>query len=82
MVVKLMEEAKLLPEFLARCDVLEKAFKDLLILDNTTLQAQFEDFLIDNLGRVRNMTEREFHQFIVKQSTDGPYGEYIKYIFR
>jgi len=48
---------------------------------NASIRAQFEDFLIDNLDKVRNMTEREFHRFIVKQSVDGPYGDYIKYYF-
>jgi hypothetical protein len=75
-----MKEAILLPEFLAKCDVLEQSFKDILTPGNASIQAQFEDFLIENLDRVRNMTEREFHRFIVKQSVDGPYGDYIKYI--
>jgi hypothetical protein len=75
-----MKEAKLLPEFLTRCDILEQSFKDFLIPGNARIREQFEDFLIDNLERVRNMTEREFYSFIIKQSVDGPYGDYIKYI--
>ena len=78
---KLIKEAKLLLRFLVKCDVLEQSFKDLLTPGNASIRAQFEDFLIDNLDKVRNMTEREFHRFIVKQSVDGPYGDYIKYYF-
>jgi len=39
-----MKEAKLLPEFLGNCDVLEQSFKDLLTSGNASIRAQFEDF--------------------------------------
>ena len=71
---------KPLPEFLARCDVLEDAFKDILT-PGANIRVQLENFLIDNLSKVQHMTEREFHRFIINQSIDSAYGDYIKYIF-
>ena len=78
--MELMKGTKLLLEFLDRCDILEHCFKDILILD-TSIRVQFENFLIENLFRVQNMTERDFYKFIVNQSVDSAYGDYIKYIF-
>src|SRR5438046_9619659 len=78
--MKLMRGTKRLPEFLDRCDILEDCFKDILILD-TSIRVQFENFLIENLFKVQNMTERDFYKFIVNQSVDSAYGDYIKYTF-
>ena len=76
LIMELMKGTKLLLEFLDRCDILEDCFKDIL-----SIRVQFENFLIENLFRVQNMTERDFYKFIVNQSVDSAYGDYIKYIF-
>lgn len=77
----LIAESKLVPEFLERCDTLERQFDALLTPSRTSLRCQFEDFLIENLYNVQHMTERQFLAFIVKQSTDGPYGDYVKHAY-
>ena len=68
-----------MPDFLARCDVLEDCFRDIL-KPNISIRIQFENFLIENFFKVHQMTEREFHKFIVKQSVNSAYGDFIKYI--
>ena len=76
----LIKGTKLLPEFLARCDILENSFKN-IFTSEISLQVQFENFLIDNISKVQHMTEREFYRFIINQSIDSAYGDYIKYLF-
>ena len=72
-----IEAIKLHPEFLQNCDILEKQFKDLLFFNSIKLQ--FEDFLLVNFNLVKHISERQFHQYIIKQSLDGPYGDFVRY---
>ena len=66
--------------FLQRFKVLETQFRDLLPSDNI-VKNQFEDFLAERYGYVKNMTESQFMQYAVNVESGGRYDDFVRYNF-
>ena len=75
-----MIEAKLTPQFLRKCTVLERIFKDLI--SQNTVQKQFEDFVLQFWDTVKSMTEIKFIQFAIhnKSSCFEVFKKYVNYL--
>jgi len=76
-----MIEAKLTSQFLRKCTVLKRTFKDLI--SSNTIQHQFEDFILQFWDTVKNMTEAQFIQFVInnKSSCFEELKKYINYLY-
>jgi|SRR6266496_2116546 len=76
-----MIEAKLTPQFLRKCIVLERTFKELI--SQNTVQYQFEDFILQFWDTVKNMMETQFIQFIInnKSSCFEELKKYVNYLY-
>jgi len=65
---------KLHPDFMDRCNVLQMQYHDLLEED---FRPQFEMFLANNQDIVRHMNERDFLKYMLRQTAEGPYQEFV-----
>ena len=72
------KEWKLVPTFLQKLKVLEKQFRTLLPAD--TILEQFEDFLQEHYGFVKNMDESQFMDYVINVESGEPYKDFIKYL--
>ena len=63
-----MIEAKLTPQFLRKCMILERTFKELV--SQNAVQHQFEDFILHHWDIVKNMTEEKFVQFAINDKSN------------
>jgi hypothetical protein len=75
-----MVEWKLTSEFLKKCTVLEKTFKELISPIDNTVKLQFEDFIMQHWNVVKHMNESQFVNFVVNEKMNGPFQDLVKYI--
>jgi len=68
-------EAKLTPQFLRKCTVLE-TFKELL--SQNAIQHQFENFILHHWDTVKNMTEEKFVQFTINDKSNC-FPDFVQY---
>jgi hypothetical protein len=73
-------EWKLTPEFLKKCTVLEKTFKELISPLDNIIKPQFEDFIMQNWDAVKKMDESQFVNFVINEKEDGPFQDLVKYV--
>ena len=66
---------KLHPDFMDQCNVLQMQYHDLLEED---FHPQFEMFLANNQDIVRHMNERDFLKYMLRQTAEGPYQEFVR----
>jgi len=71
------EETQMMSEYLKHCDVLEAQFGRLL-LSETSLKSQFQDFLRENYMYLKDKNESQFMNFIINQKFDGVYDDFIQ----
>ena len=74
------KEWKLTPTFLQKFKVLESHFRDLLPSDNI-VRNQFELFLAEWYGFVKNMNETEFMKYVINVKSAGLYDDFVRYKF-
>jgi hypothetical protein len=70
-------DIKLKPEFLSKCDILQK--KLAFHLSRESLRVQFEDFLTEHYFST-NMNEPEFLSFVINLSFHGYYDDFIRLV--
>lgn len=72
------KEWKLVPAFLRKLKALEKQFRTLLCTD--IILEQFEDFLQERYGFVKNMDESQLMNYVINVESGESYKDFIEYL--